>query len=150
MVYAQEAPYTIILSNTVYDYIKSEGSGTQVFEFFNINITLRNLGTNASDEITIELIDQDNTSVYRKYTFDPLEKKSFLFNNHPISGTGDHDIVIKFYPTNETKKASYNSGSETFVINKNNSQKGSTPGFEITFLIAAIALFIFLKRKTIF
>jgi len=149
LVYAQEGPYNIILSNRTCNYIKTEEAGTQIFEFFNINITLRNLGVNESDEITLELIDQDNMSVYKKYTFDPLEKKSFLFSNHPISGTGDHEITIKFYPTDETKKNSYNSGSETFVINKDNSQGGSTPGFEITLILITLAIFVFLRKKTI-
>jgi len=147
VVCAQEESYNIIISNTTYDYIKTEGSGTQIFEFFNINITLRNLGVNGSDEITVELIDQDNMSVRRKYTFDPLEKKSFLFSNHPISGTGDHEITINFYPTDETKKNNYNSGSEIFVINKGNLTGGSTPGFEITLILLVLTLFIFLKEK---
>ncbi len=148
VVYAQEGTYNIILSNTTYNYIKTEEAGTQIFEFFNINITLRNLDVNESDEMTLELIDQDNMSVKRKHTFDPLEKKSFLFINHPISGTGDHEITIKFYPTDETKKNSYNSGLETFVINKDDSQGGSTPGFEVTLILIALAIFVFLRKKT--
>ncbi len=150
VVYAQENPYDIMIYNTTYNYIKTEEAGTQIFEFFNINITLRNLGTNNSDEITLELIDQDNISVKREYIFDPLEKKSFLFSNHPISGTGDHELTIKFYPKNQTRKADYNSRSETFVINKDDSKGGSTPGFEITLTTIALAIFIFLKKKSVF
>ena len=151
-IYAQENPYRIVLSDPTYNYIKTVGGGTQIFEYFNINVTLRNLGANESDQITIELIDQDNiqSGVKRYYTFSPLEKKTFLFADHPISGTGDHNITIKFYPTNETKNASYNSGSGTFVIYKNDSEGGSTPGFEITLIIITFALFVFLKKKTNF
>ncbi|MDH7518079.1 MAG: hypothetical protein QHH19_07060 [Candidatus Thermoplasmatota archaeon] len=150
LAHAQNTPYNIIIADITYSYINYEKRGTNIIEFFNINITLRNLGANESDDITIELIDQDNAHLKKNHTFYPLEKKTFIFSNHPISGTGDHEITINFYPTDETKTASYNSGSKTVIINKDKSQTGSTtPGFEIILIIAAITLFIFLKKKNI-
>ena len=150
IVLAQDAPYNIIKSNITYSYVKTETRGTNSVEFFNIDVTLRNLGTNESDDIIIEISDKDNAPVKQNHTFYPLEKKNFLFINYPILGTGDHEITIKFYPKDETKTASYNSGSETLIINKNKSQADSSiPGFEITLIITTIAIFVFLKKKNI-
>jgi len=147
---AEDKNYNISIIDVSYEFVKTVGSGTQIFEYFNINVILRNFGSAGSEDITIELVDEDNLIPLTKtYEFAAGESKTFIYDDYVISGTGDHPITINFYPTNNSvEKTQYNSGSRALVVNKEvSSGENSTPSFEFITLLVAIAAILLFRKK---
>ena len=81
----------------------------------------------------------------------PEENKTFIWEDHPMLGFGKHPIEISYYATDELKRASYNSGTDSLILNagnENSDNNSSIPGFDALLTIIAIISCISLyKRK---
>ena len=143
---AEDEIYRISLVEKKYECVKTVGSGKQTWVYFDISITLSNTGDVESDDITVEIEDEDG-KYYRNYTFQPRESKTFIFDDHPLLEKTEHRINISFYPTNKYIVLNdYNHGEDILIILPKENANNSTPGFESIFPIIAIAVLVFLKR----
>jgi len=118
---------------------------------FQIDIVLVNTGNLKSDEIEINLTDEEGFSLSRRTYFEPGETKTISFTWSTIN-IRNQNLIVNYYPSDlDTLWNKYNSGSKTFTIKVVDSSVpgASTPGFEIIFLITAlIVLTNLIKRKT--
>lgn len=151
-VFAKDENHRIYIEDKSYDVVKIENVGTQKIVYFKIIIILHNSGYGKSEDITVSIWDEeDELNTIKNGTLPAGESRQFIFGDKDdwmVTGLGEHNLNIAFYPTNESQKTQYNSGFETFVIRTNNENiKDSLPGFEITFAFAAIAIFIFYIKK---
>ena len=96
--------------------------GSQTASFYTILITVKNNGTDYSDDITIELVDDMGIPTQKNYTFSPSEIKTFQFKDYPIVGAGQHEITINYYPSNQSRTDQGNSGSTTMIVGKSPNQ----------------------------
>lgn len=156
---------TILISNTLAEEERAEISilGEPTYELVNevikenfvgrtylINVTLHNAGTIRSDELKVNLTDEEGFSL-KIYTYlDPGETKVISFSWSTVRST-DQQLVTNFYPSNlNTEWNQYNSGSKSFTIEidrKNGSAGKGIPGFEVTLLLIIIIFLIIYKRK---
>ena len=117
---------------------------------YEINITLRNGGDSRSDELTINLADEEGFSLNKTAVLQPDETKVISFTWSTIT-IKNQVLLISFYPSNlDTDPNEYNSGSKTFTIHVTDEADlpaASTPGFEIIFVITAIIILISLRKK---
>lgn len=129
------------------DIIKNNISIGKIYE---INVTLVNSGLGISDELTVNLTDEENFTLSKKIIINPGETKiiSFTWSTLLIK---NQQIIISFYPSDQDIIWNqYNSGSQAFTIymtDENNVQATSTPGFEIVLVIASILIFSFPLKK---
>jgi len=126
-------------------------NGNVIGKTFQINVTLRNLGDLRSDELTVNLTDQEGFALTRNNIYvDPgkTEIISFIWSTTTIR---NQQIGINFYPTDlDTIWDEYNSGSTRITVklgDENGLPATSTPGFEIIALLFAVAILIFLLKK---
>lgn len=142
---AEEEYYEIRIVEKDYDIIRIKEINNRTVVYFNINITLHNLGNLVSEDITVKIEDEDGWYV-RNDTLQPHESKKFIFDNHPLLGSGEHRINISYYPTNKNVVLTdYNHGEDVLFLlseNKNN----FTPGFEVGFLIITIVVYVLISK----
>ena len=117
---------------------------------YQIDIVITNSGASKSDEIEVNLTDQEHYTLTQRTYFNAGETKTITFNWSTIN-IKNQELKINFYPSNQdTPRNDYNSGrkSLTLKVDDGSIPGVSTPGFEIILLIAAI-LFVtlFIKRK---
>jgi hypothetical protein len=138
----QEQSISVDSTKTTYNFLKKEEAGNQIIMYYDIFITLKNSGNSISDDITLDVIDDGGFHFNKQnHTFKPGENKTFIMEDWIFVGEGAHNITINYYPTNESRKNSLNSGKMVLYINENNkNQNDSTPGFEV-FLIFMIIIF---------
>ena len=129
------------------DIIKNNVSLGKIYE---INVTLVNRGLEISDELTVNLTDEENFTLSKKTKFYPSEIKvvSFTWSTLLIK---NQQIIVSFYPSNQDIIWNqYNSGSKAFTLymtNENDIQAASTPGFELVLVITSILIFSFRLKK---
>ena len=117
---------------------------------YEINVTLLNSGINSSEELIVNLTDEENFSLSKKIILNQNETKvvSFTWSTLLIK---NQQIIVSFYPSNlDTDWNQYNHGSKTFTIyiaDEKDKNTTNSPGFEIIFVIIAILIFIFLLKK---
>jgi len=127
--------------------IKNNVSISKIYE---INVTLVNSGLGISDELTVNLTDEENFTLSKKIILNPDETKvvSFTWSTLLIK---NQQIIISFYPSNQNIIWNqYNSGSQAFTLfmtDENDIQATSTPGFELVLVITSILIFSFLLKK---
>ena len=142
--------YTITIKDKSAEYIKTKTIGGNTFEYYNISITLHNSGNIISDNITVELADEDKLqNLTKEYSIKPGEDKTYTFSDHPLMGSGEHTLYINYYATDMDKRNAGNTGSTTFIINEksNNDNDKGIPGFELVFLITSIILIFLINKK---
>ena len=139
---------SIDTTKTNYNFLKKEQIGNQIIMYYDIYITLKNSGNSASDDITLDVIDDGGYPFIQNYTFSSGEDKTFIMEDWIFEGNGVHNITISYYPTNQSLTNSYNSGSMVLYLHENNQQQNnsSTPGFE-AFLIFGTILLLAISTK---
>ncbi|MCX6665732.1 MAG: hypothetical protein NT038_06705 [Euryarchaeota archaeon] len=138
------------ITSTTYKVSKTTVIGGRAYVFYNISIVMHNAGAEISQNTTLYFIDDEGIPAYRENMFAPGEYKEFTFNEWPLTGTGEHQINISYYPTDQNVLATGdNSGISTFNVSSDGStpSQKSTPGFEIIVLLSAIVLISLIKRK---
>jgi len=128
-----------------------ERNGQIIGKTFQINVTLHNSGKLRSDELTVNLSDQEGFTLNRESIYlDPGETKTISFA-WSTTVNKNQQIVVNFYPTNlDTIWDGYNSGSTSFTVSAvggGGIPATSTPGFEFVALLSAVAILIFLLKK---
>ncbi len=117
---------------------------------FTINITLYNAGNKKSEELAVNISDEEGFSL-KKYTYlDPGETKIISFKWSTLINR-DQKIVVRYLPADlDAAWTQYNHGSKTFTIkieDKDGLPATSTPGFEVLLIIIAIIIYAFLRKK---
>lgn len=142
---AEDDYYEIRIIDKGYNVIRIKEINDLKVVYFNISISLHNLGNIVSDDITVKIEDEDGWYV-RNDTIQSHESKKFIFDNHPLLGLGGHRINISYYPTNKNViLTEYNHGEDVILLlteDKNN----FIPGFEAIFLIMIIIANILISR----
>jgi hypothetical protein len=144
---AQE--YELSVVDTKYSQTKEETVGGEKVVMYDVFITIANQGTTPSDEIKFTLTDDEDFTVTKEYTFEVMETKTITFENHPLTGTGDHELTITYAPTNTSiTKTNANSGSETITVSYTESTNTDTPFIHPLYLLSLfIIVGLFLKKK---
>lgn len=119
-------------------------------KIYEINVTLINSGFSSSEELIVNLTDEEHFSLSKKIILNQNETKvvSFTWSTLLIK---NQQIIVCFYPSNlDTDWNQYNSGSKAFTLyitDEKDKNTTNTPGFEIIIVIIAILIFIFLLKK---
>ena len=95
------------------DIIKNNVSIGKIYE---INVTLVNTGLEISNELTVNLTDEENFSLTKKIILNPGESKvvSFTWSTLLIK---NQQITINYYPSNpDIDWNQFNSGSKAFTF----------------------------------
>ena len=117
---------------------------------YTIDVTLYNAGNLRSEQIKVNITDEEGFSLV-KYTYiNPGETKIISFNWSTILDR-DQEIHANYFPSDlDTVWTRYNSGSKTFMIKINDKDGVSatnTPGFELTLIISSIIFYGYLRRR---
>ncbi len=115
---------------------------------YEINVTLVNSGLIKSDEITVNLTDEEHFFLSKEIVLNPGQNKTISFNWSTLL-IKNQQIIIGYYPSNpDTGWNKCNSGSKVFTIyiKDEEKNKATAPGFEIILLLISILIFIFLKE----
>ncbi|KYK30747.1 MAG: hypothetical protein AYK22_02980 [Thermoplasmatales archaeon SG8-52-3] len=134
---------TYKLSNTF------EKNGRILGKTFQIDIKMSNTGAIKSDEIEINLTDQEGFMLSQKTFFEAGQTKTVSFNWSTMKII-NQELIVYYYPSDiGTLWNKYNSGQRTFTIkvSDNSVPSTSTPGFEIFLLFTAIICIIFILNK---
>ncbi len=144
---AEDKFYSVSIFDKKYSISKIiEHPGGDII-YLNISIMLKNSGNIRSDNITVQLTDEDNVVVRRNGTIDPGQTKTFLFTDYPVIGRKEHAINISYYPTfDRVKRTSDNQGTDVVLLFQNK-DASSTPGFEVHVLILSLLIFMYRARK---
>lgn len=118
---------------------------------YQIDIKLKNIGNKKSDELIVNLSDNEGFSLLNYTRIEPGETKHISFRWSTIQKR-DHVLTIRYFPADLDKTWNkYNSGMKKLIIPYNPSSGlpgTSTPGFEIILLFLSITiLLIFTKKK---
>ena len=117
---------------------------------YQINVTLKNIGDKKSDELIVNLSDDEGFSLLNHTYFEPGETKTISFLWSTIQKR-DHTMTIRYFPADLDKTWNiYNSGIRKLVIyyKPSNEVKGtSTPGFETIAVFISLITLIVLYRK---
>ncbi len=134
---------TYIVTNTI---IKNDRILGKTFQ---IDILLSNTGNLKSDEIEVNLTDEEGYAISQRTYFEPGETKTISFTWSTIN-IRNQILKVSFYPSDlDTLWNKYNSGYKTFTIkvDENGIPATSTPGFEILLTIIAIIGFTYLMKR---
>jgi hypothetical protein len=143
-----EQDYSISILNTNYSKIKETTVGQDTIIQYDIFVSVTNLGNGTSDEIVITLTDDENFTITQEHTFDPMETKTITFENHPLTGTIDHDLTITYAPKNTSiQKTSANSGSKKMTITYDSKTNTDSPFIHSAGLITLFTLVALLLKK---
>ena len=119
---------------------------------FQIDIRIQNIGKLRSDEIKINLTDEEGFVLVNNTFFDPGETKTISFTWSTLSDI-DQNIIVRYFPANlDTEKTVFNTGKTNFklVIGEEDYIPGTStgiPGFELILIIFAVITIVTLKRK---
>ena len=119
-------------------------------KIYEINVTIINNGLDVSDDLIVNLTDEEHFSLSRNIILNSSETKivSFTWSTLLIK---NQQILVSFYPSNpDIIWNQYNSGSKAFTIyisNDKDLKATDTPGFEIIYVITAMLIFIFLLKR---
>jgi hypothetical protein len=121
--------------------------------YLDVRIILYNSGPDASDDITVTIMDSADLTPIRRNAI-ILANKSHMFNftgdTFPVIGEGQHTINISYSPTDKINvtQTSLNSGIDTLTVQAGSSGTGkSTPGFELLILMSALIITIVVLKK---
>ena len=136
-----------IYGEPTYKLIKDIKQNNEIIgKTYEINVTLVNSGLETTDEITVNLTDEEHFSLSRKIFLNPNETEIVSFNWSTLL-IKDQQIKISYYPTNpDTNWNQYNSGSKIFTVlitDEKDTKATSTPGFEMVLVITSMLIIIF-------
>jgi len=147
---AQEDYYEISIVEKSYEIYEISEINAQTIIYYNISITLKNSGNLNSDDVTLEIIGDDELPLYANDTIPHGGVREFKWENEDffLVGSWDHYINISYYPTDPTiGRNENNSGEDSLILKYNEaSGDGDTPGFEAAFLLVIIALYVAVKK----
>jgi hypothetical protein len=141
-----------ILGEPTYECYKVTSSGY----YYHINVTFYNSGSENSDSIDIEILENNKVACSSEEStgviFQPNERKTFTFNWSTVSKSKTLEIVYNPSSPNIQSITGVNSGSKLININYDvDNNENVTPGFEFLFVIISIIfyiiIFIFSKKK---
>ena len=136
------------IMNTNYNVIKSESDDTK--QFYNIFITIENKEDVSYNNITVELMDEWDIPTRLYYDFQPLERKTIIFEEVPLAGGTTHEITVNYYPSNSSQQSSENTGTNSFIITYDLGTASETPFINPIFLILSILIIsLFIRKKTL-
>jgi len=150
---AEENPFEIsIVDEPTYKLTKIiERNGRIIGKSYQISIILTNTGYQKTDQIEINMSDQEGFVLTQRTFINAGETKTITFNWSTIKII-NQELKINYYPSDlDTPLNKYNSGQKIFKIKiaENGMPGTSTPGFEIILLIISILVVTFkFKRKT--
>lgn len=149
--YAEENPANVsIIGEPTYKLKNTfEKNGRIIGKTFQIDIIFSNTGDFKSDEIEINLTDQEGFVLSQRTFFIGGETRIISFNWSTMI-IKDQVLKINFYPSDvDTSWNKYNSGHKTLAIkvSDNGIPSTSTPGFEIFLLIITVIGITFLIKK---
>jgi len=143
---SQEGDFEISITDKSYEIFKIDEINKIIH--FNISITLKNIDSINTYDITVMIIDEDGNYTNNNIIL-PGKSQTFIFEDHPLIGLEDHEIKIYYYPTEYEIyiPGTKNHGEDVLTLKyATSSEENNTPGFEIIILIISIALFISIKR----
>jgi len=141
---ATAADYTIVLKDTNYEKTDTKVVGQNTITYYTIHVILTNQGTEESDNITVELL-EDEIPVTEESRILPGESKVFTFTNYP-SNLGN--ITVNYYPTNASiDRTNSNSGTKQIIISTEPAASESTPFINMAVFLIIIALVTFILKK---
>ena len=115
-----------------------------------IDVTFYNSGDARSEELVVNLTDEEGFSLENIIFLNPGETKIISFTWSTIINR-DQRVTVNFFPLNlDVDRTQYNSGSKVFTIkigDGSNLPATSTPGFELIVMIIAIIVFMFFQKK---
>jgi len=144
-------PGISIIEEPTYRLIKDVYQNDKIIgKIYEINVTFVNNGLINSEEIMINLTDEEHFYLSRKIILTPGET-TVLFNWSTLL-IKNQKIIISYHPSNQDIDwDKYNSGSKAFtlfMIDEENVKATSTPGFETVLLLVSLLIFIFILKKS--
>lgn len=140
-------------SEPTYELVNTIKRGNEIIgKSYNINIPIHNNGPERTEELIVNMSDEEGFDLNQRIFIDPGETKVVIFEWSTML-LRNQQILINFFPVNsQIQKTSYNSGSTSLtikIIDTNDDLTGtSTPGFEFVLALSAIILLsILYKRK---
>jgi len=147
---SQENYYKISIADKSYEIYEISERNAQTIIYYDLSIILKNSGNLNSDDVTLEIIGDDELPLYVNDTIPPGGVREFKWENKDffLVGPWDHYINISYYPTDPTiGRNENNSGEDSLILKYNEaSGNGDTPGFEAVFLLVIIALYVAVKK----
>ena len=135
---------TISLVDESYEVYKIEEKGGQTIVYYNISITLENSATEESDDITLEIVGDDDIPLYKNSTIPAGGQWTFTWekNEYFIAGAWDHYINISYYSTNNPNIKK----TDRLNLAYQPSTSEGTPGFEAFLTLILLSLFVLIKK----
>lgn len=133
------------ITNTNYNVIESKSDNAK--QYYNIFVSMENQETVSYSNITVELMDEWDIPTRQYLDFQPLEKKTIIFEEFPLAGGVTHEITVNYYPSNSSLQSSKNTGTTTFNITFNTDTTSDTPFIAPIFLIVTIIVASLINRK---
>jgi len=124
-------------------------NGRVLGKSYKINVVFTNSGEYKSEEIEVNLTDQEGYTLTQRTYFNSGETKIITFNWSTVN-IKNQELQINFYPSNlDTPRNNYNSGRESLTIKIVDSSVpgASTPGFKIILLIAALLFVVLIMKR---
>ena len=117
---------------------------------FHINVYLQNTGDRRSEELIVNLSDEEGFSLMKTIYLDPGENKTVTFTWSTISSK-DQQLTIKYFPADlDTIWNKYNSGTTTLKViveDKDSVPATGIPGFEIPLLMLTLIFIVLYQKK---
>ena len=137
-----------IVGDPVYELVSRDTTNDITISRYFINITFGNTGTETSDEIRVNLTDEEGFSLTKDFTLSAGAETTVSFY-WSTTYYQNQNIVVKFFPKDlDTDWTEDNSGSTTFeLVMIEGEDNKSTPGFEIILVLSAIIIFAYYQKQ---
>ncbi len=133
-----------------YDLIQTLTRNDKIIgKSYKIHIPLYNSGPDNTEEITVNISDEEGFDLFQNVIIGPDETVVVTFNWSTIL-IRNQLIKVNYYPADIFKdRFDYNSGKTSFTIKvvEDEITGTSTPGFESVLVISAIIVFMLLWKK---
>jgi hypothetical protein len=133
------------ITNTNYKVIGSKSDNTK--QYYNIFVSMENQETVLYSNITVELMDEWDIPTRQYLDFQPLEKKTIIFEEFPLAGGVTHEITVNYYPSNSSLQSSENMGTTTFSITFDAGTTSDTPFITPIVIIVTIIVASLINKK---
>ncbi len=133
------------ITNTNYSVVESKSDNTK--QYYNIFVTVENQEMGSYSNITIELMDEWDIPTRQYVDFQPLEKKTIIFEEFPLAGGITHEITVNYYPSNSSLQSSESTGTTSFGITYDAGTSSDTPFIAPILIIIALVTSSIISRK---
>ena len=156
------AGYNIKTIGFDWEILSERTDGSTVIHTYSFSVVVQNSGCCMSDWLTVKFVDPgyggnvfldffttpDGNISY--FYLLPGESKTLYAQPWPTSLPGPIPINVTYGPLNTKVQANqYNSGYTLYSMGTAVDTTTSTPGFEVVFIVFALFLVVYLKRKKI-